>query len=553
MDDLPVISGRKRLLSENDDNVLTPKKSRAAQLPITPNSSRTTRTTRLPSQLQALLSAYITLEDALIPALASGGVAAPTPDKDDPQRMNIMNVLNHTNVPGVSLDNLKRLVYLLEWDAEKGVSSTKAQLSFVEPDDPLGVPSTPRKPSKQWTRGGNGIVVSATTQLNRTTGRRSAVYGIGIQIQTEETPKGKGRAGMHTVTRWLEDGETRKQMVEDKIYQWVEVHRKAARDSARVQRSRASSPTPVQIPSVPAADLPPLATPASSAPPASASPVKRLFQTPVKTPTRKSTIPFPTPEPTPMSAGSDVFDSVPSTPVKTNTPVTTSSTARRDALRERIRQRSLQNGGTPTRNRVSITVGTNSDGSAKTKVVGHEEMRRRCVLGRLEWVAECVASLFSNQTTGAGALSTPRRRIMRMDEVVRVVVKSAKSPLSDAFLTSRVIDRDTWLEMPAAIAPVPSPVKVPVTPSTPRKTRFNPPTSPSPSSRIVPTSPGRRFVGSPGSGLTKEEIEEELLNRKPGEGGSPKKVRAPVVGVNGQEVMTLREVRERIRKELEST
>lgn len=124
--------------------------------------------------------------------------------------MNILNVLTHTTIPGLSLDNLKRLVYLLEWDPVAVKD---------EEDDPFFVSGA----DKQWSRGGNGVVFTPTTYLNRSTGRRSAVYGVGIQVEVVKAGKGKARAGMNTVTRWLEGGDERRENVERKLKQWVEV------------------------------------------------------------------------------------------------------------------------------------------------------------------------------------------------------------------------------------------------------------------------------------------------------------------------------------------
>ncbi|KAG8952749.1 hypothetical protein FRC04_003672 [Tulasnella sp. 424] len=599
MDSILSVSGRKRLLSETDDSVLTPKKIRA-QLPPTPTSKRISKSassstpTRLPSSLQPLLAAYEAVEDSMIPALATGGVPAPVTDPTDPRKMCIKNVLHHLSVPGLSVETLKRLVYILEWEAERTVGSSKLAPSLLD-DDPFGGgPMTPTKPNRaatQWTRGGDsGIVISATTRLDHPTGRRSPAYGIGIQRVA-----GKGKS-KDFVLRWLDEADERKEAVEDKLRAWAESQRKATRDSTRVHKGRSASPTPAQLPPVPFADLPPLTAPRTVLGLGTPSPVKRglLFQTPTKPKASTAgSIPFPTPEQTPVSSASKPTPITPS-PTKTAVDGSTPSTARRDALRERIRQKSLQNNGTPTKSRVAITV-SRSDGTEETKMVSKEVMKRRCVLGRLDGIAECVASLFSRQQSGS-TLGMNRRRVMRMDEVVRVVVKSSKSPISAAeakesldmlvdlcptFVTCRVIDREPWLEMPTAVAApttmTSSPLKnaLPITtasastspvkplatafslanppstppritaPSTPRKTRPMPavPTSPTPS-------PGRRFIpSSPGGALSREEIEDELLNRRAGE-GSPRRIRQ-FVGVDGAKIMTLADVRERIQKELE--
>lgn len=171
---------------------------------------------------------------------------------------------------------------------------------------------------------------------------------------------------------------------------YIQIQRRNAQNPARVRKGRSASPTPVQLPQVPFADLPPLTAPRTTLGFGTPSPVKRglLFQTPVKSKaSAASSVPFPTPEQTPVS------NPPPTTPSPTKTAVdgSTPSTARRDALRERIRQKSLQNNGTPSKSRVAIIV-AGSDGKAETKMISKEEMKRRCVLGRLDGIAECVAS-----------------------------------------------------------------------------------------------------------------------------------------------------------------
>ena len=89
--------------------------------------------------------------------------------------------------------------------------------------------------------------------------------------------------------------------------------------------------------------------------------------------------------------------------------------------------------------------------------------------------------------------------------------------LCPSFVVPRVIDRETWLEMPAANWDLASVMK----------------------------SPTKRFPASPGA-IRNEDIEEELLSRKPGE-GSPKRIRA---NPRGRDFTSLRDVRERIRAEL---
>ncbi|KAG8939118.1 hypothetical protein FRC00_014166, partial [Tulasnella sp. 408] len=316
MDNVISVSGRKRLLSETDDTVLTPKKIRA-QLPPTPTSKRVSTSasssvpTRLPSSLQPLFAAYEAIEDSMIPALATSGVAAPVPDPTDPRKMCIKNVLHHLSVPGLSIETLKRLVYILEWEVERKPGSSQLAPSPLD-DDPFGGgPMTPTKANKankaatQWTRGGDsGIVISATTRLDHATGRRSPVYGIGIQMVT-----GKGKS-KDFVLRWLDEADERKGAMEDKLralgidFGYIQIQKKNAKNATRAPKGRSASPTPVQLPQVPFADLPLLTAPRTTLGFGTPSPVKRglLFQTPVKLKaSAASSVPFPTPEQTPVS------------------------------------------------------------------------------------------------------------------------------------------------------------------------------------------------------------------------------------------------------------
>lgn len=153
-------------------------------------------------------------------------------------------------------------------------------------------------------------------------------------------------------------------------------------------------------------------------------------------------------------------------------------------------------------------------------------MRRRCLLGRLEGVAESVWMLFSNPSGAVTATpSSRRRRTLPTPTVVDKIIKSSPVPLSTAeayesldllvklcpfFLRKLEIGGDDWLEMPT------QPASSTDVPDTPTKT---------------PSSPGK-IRG-------KDDSAEELLAR------SPRRVRREGGG--------LREVRERIRREMELT
>jgi len=253
--------------------------------------------------------------------------------------------------------------------------------------------------------------------------------------------------------------------------------------------------------------------------------------------------------------------SVPATPTNggpsaANAALETPTSARRAALYERIRVKSESEGGSVKKTAVTASV-RSSEKQAQNqmpkkvvKMVGPEELRRRCTLGRLGTIAEAVWMLFSSaSTSGAGSLATAsarKRRTLERSEVVGAIVKSSTVPISEAeaieslvmlcelcpfFLKAKVIGGEEWLEMPAASAgPKPSTASPgsALSPSRLPTYTLNPPGSPT---RRTGAS------GPPGSPSKRQEIEEELLSR------SPKRIRKEEGG--------LRQVREIIRRQLE--
>ncbi|GJJ07703.1 hypothetical protein Clacol_001908 [Clathrus columnatus] len=227
-------------------------------------------------------------------------------------------------------------------------------------------------------------------------------------------------------------------------------------------------------------------------------------------------IPFPQ---TPSTRGRVIQvetprSNIPGTPSSTHS--NTTDTPRRAALYERIRLKSLSE-ETPSKSGPKRVV---EDGGSMTReqlrLLGQEEMRRRVLLGRLDEVAATVWAAFSSpaQTSSTPLSVARKRRTMRRDEIVRVVVSSSRVPISAAdagdsvtllmdlcpfFLQPLVIEGEEWVEMPAS----------------------------NPNSLITPPSPRRKDISG-----------EEVRNR------SPKSVRMEPKG-------GLREVRERIRRETE--
>ncbi len=178
--------------------------------------------------------------------------------------------------------------------------------------------------------------------------------------------------------------------------------------------------------------------------------------------------------------------------------------------------------------------------------MSQDELRRRCLLGRLGGVAESIwmlvvlynhskllltknSRLFSNPTTGGTSTPARKRRALPTADVVTAIVKSSPVPTSTAeanesidmliklcpfFLKKLNISGGEWLEMPA---PAPSSSDTP-SDGSPTKGR-----------QVMPSSPGRV--------RGKEESAQELLSR------SPRRVKRETGG--------LREVREIVRRELE--
>ncbi|PIL37284.1 hypothetical protein GSI_00977 [Ganoderma sinense ZZ0214-1] len=260
----------------------------------------------------------------------------------------------------------------------------------------------------------------------------------------------------------------------------------------------------------------------------------------------------PTSARTPSLSGRDTptdsDKSVPSTPVHQRGPDAstvpqTPTSSRRQALYERVRQRSLQN--TPTK--------ANPTGASLSKDelfrLGQEEMRRRLLLGRLSGIAESVWMYFSNPAGGATAVPTARkRRALPAAEVAAAVVKSSPVPLSIAetqeslgmltkmcpfFLRELNVSGEEWLEMPEPAEPEGDAAAS----SSSSGAGAGANASASPRKGGKGKAPGL-VPKSPSKFKTKDESVADFFTR------SPRQVWAQGGG--------LREVRERIRRELES-
>ncbi|KAF7776062.1 hypothetical protein Agabi119p4_4455 [Agaricus bisporus var. burnettii] len=565
------ISPKKRRPSRSPDaSVSTPKKLRTA--PLTPSSiSRHTRASgtsssanTLPAHLSRLCTVHSSLQRAISHALATCAIS---PTSDSGHLRNVVNHLSLKTYAGLSstfeVDDLKRLCWLWEWDGNKPPEQVHTDTVKEKKTEDNPFFDEPSPTTGDWTRGSMGFLVSPATHL-LTKGRlRVPAYGVGIEIEMD-VDKGMD-SGMAAVARWTSASDSRHKELKKKIEKWAALYRDHG-----------------AIPTVPLADLPPLPSPmkASSltmklatASPKGASSGPLIFpptrvHSPVKTPSKradsktsaqssftplltslskKSNVLFPqtprhrrvdtstvplTPQTPSTSIFADTGDAeLPVTPSKqtganAQTAPATPSTSRRQALYERVRQRSLT--ASPTKSSLAAAASNSKMSRDQLLKLSQDEMRRRCLLGRLGGIAESVWMLFSAPTTGS---STPgrKRRALPSSEVVTAIVKSSPVPISAAeaneslallvklcpfFLKKLDIHGDEWLEMPAPAASSGNSEKTPKAVVSRQK-----------------RDPG--LLSSPGSKLDSA----ELIHR------SPKRVKNEVGG--------LREVREIIRKELE--
>ncbi|KAH7916319.1 hypothetical protein BJ138DRAFT_1169386 [Hygrophoropsis aurantiaca] len=585
---------KRQFVSSDDESVLTPKKLRTAP-PTPPASARKSSkasSLSLPTHISRLNTLQNALQHALSHALATCAVS---PSSDTGIVRNVLNHISLTTYTGLTTkfdtDDLRRLCWLWEWDGK----SLNVQGKVKASDDENPFLDTLPSPPKDWTRGSMGLIISPTSHFSKSAGKRVPVYGLGIEVEMD-IDKDMG-GGMAAVARWTADADSRRSEFRKKLERWVQLH-----------------PDNATIPSVPLADLPELSTPvkassltrvlASASPKGatilsnmipssptlpskspSKSPVKRSFAArefaipfPVTTPSKspsKNSILFPqtpssrhnrpnpttnllTPQtPSRHRCDSDTDFSLPSTPIhqrgaNAETAPATPSTSRRQALYDRVRQKSLT--ATPSKARNADVAGGKLTKDQIQKL-GQEEIRRRCLLGRLGGVAESAWMLFSAPVGSTATPSTRKRKALPTSEVAAAIIKSSPVPMSSSeaheslklltslcpfFLKKLDIAGEDWLEMP------PSSVSAESSESSSRSRLVLPP---SPGARISPTklvpppSPSRRGGGSklvpPPSPGSRSQLDsaEEVLTR------SPRRVKREGGG--------LREVREIIRRELE--
>ncbi|KAJ3575154.1 hypothetical protein NP233_g1284 [Leucocoprinus birnbaumii] len=561
------ISPKKRRQPSPEESASTPKKLRAA--PLTPSSISHRKenpgaslTNKLPDHLTRLCAIHSSLQRAISHALATCAVS---PTSDSGQLRNVVNHISLKTYSGLSssfdVDDLKRLCWLWEWEGEEPVHTSHKKGEEME-DNPFLDEAPPV--SEDWTRGAMGFLVTATTHLSKQARQRIPAYGVGIEIEMD-IDKGLD-SGMAAVARWTSGADTRQKELRRRIERWKDLHQDHD-----------------IIPVIPLADLPALPSPIkassltmklASASPKSLSSKSTLIpptspvQSPKKSPSKQSNSPFTAPFPTfgtsPNKKSSILFPQTPrhkrietpTTPMTPQTPSSrvaagssdvglppetpskqtgssaatapaTPSTSKRQALYERIRQKSLTSSPAKYSQDPQTPSSLTRDQMLK---LSQEETRRRCLLGRLDRVAESVWMKFSAPANGSLATPGRKRRALPASEVAAAVVQSSHVPISAAeaneslvllmklcpfFLKRLDIQGEEWLEMPAT------------SPNTLGSSSGISSTNTTPTKRglVPPASPGSKVDSA------------ELIHR------SPKRVKKEVGG--------LREVREIIRRELE--
>ncbi|KAJ7638682.1 hypothetical protein FB45DRAFT_740643 [Roridomyces roridus] len=544
---LQVSPKKKRCPPERDDDTTTPKRLRTrAPSQRATTTLKDTVTPHLPLHLSRLLTIHTGLQHALSHALATCAVS---PSSDTGIVRNVLNNLSLNTYTGLAtqfdVDDLRRLCWIWEWDGKTLPSDAEEDNPFLED----------RPPQKDWTRGGMGIVVSPATHHSKTDAKRVPAYGIGIEVEMDIDKD--MHAGMAAVARWTAAGESRRDAFREKVEAWATLHQgldpipsvpcadlprlSASNKATSLTRTLASlspkSSLPFKLPDPPSSPSRSPSKPKNLAR-SSAIPFPLASTGVLKSPTKNS-IAFPqtpssrgngtapgltprTPR-TSVTAPDNEVVSQPCTPAHRRTGAATTvpqtpSTSRRDALYERLRQRSLS--ASPTKAASSEVKGGTLTRDQMLKM-GQEELRRRCLLGRLGGIAESVWMMFSTPAPGSTASPSARkRRAMPLSEVTTAVMKSSPVPLSSAeavdsltmltklcpfFLKQLTVAGEQWLEMPA-----------PSTGST------------------EASSPSKKTPASPGAGIDSAEA---LVNR------SPRRVKHEGGG--------LRQVREIIRRELE--
>lgn len=272
--------------------------------PLTPRA----KSAPLPSNLAKLVSVHTAIETSLSLSLATSSRAPSQQTGHLPAITNTVALESAGLRVRCGVEEIKRLCWLWEWDGttvpepEEGDKASVRSLGPIEDsseDNPFLESNTPRKPAPvrtppptDWVRGGMGLIVTPTTQLQRAEGRRVPAYGIGIKVEVS-SEESVGVA-LSAVAKWTADSHLRRKELTDKLRQWAKLHevtQVTPKANGKTKRIRSLSPAP--LPDIPLADLPALSTiPITSTPSTNRilhTPSKGIFSTPsrgnISTPT----------------------------------------------------------------------------------------------------------------------------------------------------------------------------------------------------------------------------------------------------------------------------
>ncbi|ORY34914.1 hypothetical protein BCR39DRAFT_515585 [Naematelia encephala] len=552
---------------EFKNDILTP--------PSTPSSKVvSTATTPLPPHLHTLLTLHHALNLALslhiathppvLPPHSPSATSIPLPALTN--LLAIKDTVERGSGRRFGPAELARLAWIWQWDGtslpdEKLVSERSKRVDDDDDNPFLVKPPSDRPSTSQIQVGGLSYLITPTRTLDN--GRRVYTYGIGLELdlkpgETRQVLFGgnegglgnKGQAGgTGAIARWNATGDVREAVFRRKLDKWVELNGGyEAPKHSDLPTPTSSSNVRSSIPPIPLLPLPHL--PASTLLPAAnlfSTPSSSLSSSPGLTSSPKKKSPQNTAGPSSGLADPFVLDD----PADKGKIVRTGSVEeRRQAMMDRLKARKA-----PT-----ATLGSSVGGIGRLRMSAmekQEELKRRSTLSRLEGVAEGVWMMFSGSTLGPSSLPTPprgRRKAIPMTEVADVIVKSSKTPISIAeaqtsltlltelcpfFLTVKTIAKQEWLEMPSALA-------TSACPPSPSSSLVLGPSSGSGSGvRDVPISSSPRNVDGANG----------LINRLPEPPSSPTplstpKLAGPASPGRVRRVGGLREVRERIRREL---
>ncbi|KAG9077127.1 hypothetical protein FS749_011019, partial [Ceratobasidium sp. UAMH 11750] len=279
---------------------LASKTKSPAGLAASPSSPATPRAKSipLPSHLSRLITAHTAIETSLSLSLATSSRA---PSAETGHLAAITNTVALETAGlrvRLGVEEIRRLCWLWEWDGDAlpedkppkpsaravgPIEDSSEDNPFLENNTPRKSVPTPAPPPTDWVRGGMGLIVTPTTQLQRAQGRRIPAYGIGIKVEVA-LEKSTGVA-LSAVAKWTADSHPRRKELTDKLQNWVKLHEASQvtpKANGKTKRLRSLSPTPV--PHIPLADLPSLASiPITSTPSTlrtMQTPSKGLFSTP---------------------------------------------------------------------------------------------------------------------------------------------------------------------------------------------------------------------------------------------------------------------------------